>query len=59
MVKKVSILYPEEVFKTIYSFLALKLLKGMEEIEYKTFLAKSTNKMAKKYYQLLLKGEHK
>ncbi len=57
--KKVSVLYPQEVFKTIYLLLALKLLNGMEEIEYKTFLAQSTNQMAKKYYQLLLKGEHK
>ena len=55
--KKISDLYPEEVFKTIYLFLALKLPKSKEQLRYKTFLAKSTNKIAKKYYKSLSKGE--
>lgn len=55
--KKASALYPEEVFETVYLFLAFKLLKSEEEIKYKTFLAQSTNKMARKCYKSLSKGE--
>ena len=57
--KKISVLYPEEVFSMVYLFLCLNLLREKEQTRYKSFLAGNKNKAAQKYYKLLLKGEKK
>ena len=58
-IKKLSNRYPEEIFKVVYLFLAFNILSKKEKKQYLSFLKNTNNKIAKKYFDILSKGEIK